>query len=124
VPALFGDWDAARLGRVLANLLANAIKYSPQGGPITVDLKREEMDAGAFAVLAVRDQGLGIPAEDLPRIFEPFQRARNVVGRIGGSGLGLASVRQIVEQHGGTIAVTSEGGAGSTFTVRLPLKEQ
>jgi signal transduction histidine kinase len=124
VPALFGDWDAARLGRVLANLLANAIKYSPQGGPITVDLKREEMEAGAFAVLAVRDQGLGIPAEDLPRIFEPFQRARNVVGRIGGSGLGLASVRQIVEQHGGTIAVTSEGGAGSTFTVRLPLKEQ
>jgi signal transduction histidine kinase len=124
VPALIGNWDATRLERVLANLLVNAIKYSPQGGPITFDLTREATDAGGFAVLAVQDWGLGIPADDLPQIFEPFQRAANVVGRITGMGIGLASMRQIVEQHGGTIAVTSEVGAGSTFTVRLPLTSQ
>jgi signal transduction histidine kinase len=76
---------------------------------------------GNDAVLTVRDQGVGIPAADLPRVFERFARARNVVGRIGGSGIGLAAVKQIVEEHGGAIAVESEEGAGSTFTIRLPL---
>jgi signal transduction histidine kinase len=124
VPTLFGDWDATRLERVLANLLSNAIKYSPQGGPITLALTQESTDVGGFAVLAVQDQGLGIPPDELARIFEPFQRATNVVGRIAGTGIGLASVRQILEQHGGTITVTSEVGIGSTFTVRLPLTSQ
>jgi signal transduction histidine kinase len=109
-----------RLERVLENLLSNAIKYSPEGGSITVAIADEEI-GGPWAVLTVRDQGLGIPAADLPRVFERFQRARNVEGRIGGTGIGLASARQIVEQHGGTIAAESAEGTGSTFTVRLPL---
>jgi len=77
--------------------------------------------AGAWAVLAVRDRGLGIPPADLPHLFERFHRGGNVVGRIAGTGIGLVSARQIVEQHGGTIAVQSELGKGSTFTIRLPL---
>lgn len=118
---LIGTWDAVRLGRVLDNLLSNAIKFSPNGGGITVAIAHEDVVGGPWAVVAVRDQGLGIPAADLPRVFERFRRARNVEGRIGGTGIGLASVRQIVEQHGGTITVESVEGAGSTFTVRLPL---
>jgi signal transduction histidine kinase len=69
----------------------------------------------------VRDQGIGIPAADLPRVFERFHRAGNVAGRIAGAGIGLAAARQIVEQHGGTISVERREGAGSTFAVRLPL---
>ncbi len=114
---LVGDWDQARLQRVLGNLLSNAIKYSPAGGKIEITVRR----VGGEAVLAVRDEGIGIPATDLPKIFERFERARNVVGRIGGSGIGLAVAKQIVEQHGGSITVASKEGAGSTFTVRLPL---
>jgi signal transduction histidine kinase len=110
-----------RLDRVLDNLLSNAIKFSPNGGGITVAVAHEDVVGGPWAVVAVRDQGLGIPAADLPRVFERFRRARNVEGRIGGTGIGLASVRQIVEQHGGAITVESVEGAGSTFTVRLPL---
>jgi signal transduction histidine kinase len=121
VPSLVGSWDAARLDRVLANLLSNAIKYSPAGGTITVELLREHDDNGDWAVLRVRDQGMGIPAADVPHVFERFHRGRNVGGQIRGSGIGLAGVRQIVEQHGGTIAVESQEGVGSTFTVRLPL---
>jgi signal transduction histidine kinase len=110
-----------RLVRVLDNLLANGIKYSPNGGEIEVSLARQDDGGAAWAVLAVRDHGLGIPAADRPRVFERFRRARNVVGLIGGTGIGLASTRQIVEQHGGTITVVSQEGVGSTFTVRLPL---
>jgi signal transduction histidine kinase len=119
---LRGRWDAARLARVAENLLSNAIKYSPDAGDVVVTVTREQQAGTAWAVLAVRDQGLGIPAADLPRIFERFHRAGNVVGRIAGTGIGLASVRQIVEHHGGTIAVESQEGRGSTFTVRLPLE--
>jgi signal transduction histidine kinase len=72
-------------------------------------------------VLVVRDQGLGIPAADLPRIFTRFERAGNVVGQIPGTGIGLAAVRQVVEQHGGRITVESQEGVGTTCTVRLPL---
>jgi PAS domain S-box-containing protein len=117
VPELVGEWDAARLERVVGNLVSNAIKYSPEGGAIVVGVRRE----GDRAVLTVSDQGVGIPAADLPRVFERFERARNVVGRIGGSGIGLAATKQIVEQHGGRISVESREDQGSTFTVRLPL---
>jgi signal transduction histidine kinase len=72
-------------------------------------------------MLAVRDQGVGIPAADLPHIFERFHRGGNVAGHIAGAGIGLATVRQIVEQHGGTITVESWPDKGSTFTVQLPL---
>jgi PAS domain S-box-containing protein len=121
LPKLVGMWDPVRLERVVANLLANATKYSPEGGEITLTLGREEDGAGEWVVLRVRDQGIGIPPHELPRVFDRFYRASNVVGKIRGTGVGLAGVRQIVEQHGGSIAVESRERAGSTFTVRLPL---
>jgi signal transduction histidine kinase len=71
--------------------------------------------------LAVRDEGLGIPAADLPNVFERFHRAANVAQHIAGIGIGLAGSRQIVEQHGGTLTVESQEGVGSTFTMRVPL---
>ena len=116
-PELTGSWDPARLERVLGNLMRNAISYSPEGGEITITIGRQ----GSEAVLSVRDRGIGIPAASLSRIFDGYHRGANVVGRIPGSGLGLASSRQIVEQHGGTLHVESVEGQGSTFTLRLPL---
>jgi signal transduction histidine kinase len=121
VDALTGDWDRHRLERVVDNLLGNAIKYSPEGGEVAVRVAREIAADGEWAVLTVRDEGIGIPADDLPHIFERFQRAANVAGAAGGAGVGLASARQIVEQHGGTIAAESREGQGAAFTVRLPL---
>jgi excisionase family DNA binding protein len=121
LPELIGDWDAVRLGRVLDNLVSNAVKYSPAGGEIVVSVACQKRAGVPSAVLAVRDHGLGIPAADLPHIFDRFQRATNVQGRIRGTGIGLTSARQIVEQHGGTISVESVEGAGSVFTVCLPL---
>ena len=120
-PELIGDWDADRLGRVLDNLLDNAVKYTPEGGVITVEVSSVEDVGGAWAVLRVADQGVGIPPEDLPHVFGRFYRARNVVGRIAGTGVGLAAVRHTVERHGGTIEVNSHEGRGTTFTIRLPL---
>jgi PAS domain S-box-containing protein len=120
-PELVGDYDAARLERVLANLLSNAIRYSPEGGTITISVLQEVDGAAAWSVIQVRDEGMGIPAADLPYIFERFRRGTNVMGQIGGSGIGLASAQQIVEQHGGTIGVKSVEGRGTTFTVRLPV---
>ena len=118
---LVGEWDQLRIERVLSNLLSNAIKYSPEGGDVVVTVRTEEADGRSWAVVDVTDQGLGIPARELPRIFDRFYRASNVEGRIGGTGVGLASVRMIVEQHGGRISVTSQEGRGSTFSVWLPL---
>ena len=119
---LVGMWDSVRLQRVLGNLLDNAVKYSPQGGDITVTLAAAD-DEAAWAVLQVQDGGVGIPEADLPRIFERFRRGSNVIGRFSGTGIGLASVRQIVEQHGGSIAIESREGDGTTITIRLPLGE-
>jgi signal transduction histidine kinase len=117
---LVGELDCQRLERVLLNLLTNAVKYSPDGGDIEVTVRQD----GPVAVVAVHDSGIGIPAADLPHIFERFYRASNVGDQQRGTGLGLAAVQQIVEQHGGEISAASEPGAGSTFTVRLPLDEQ
>lgn len=114
--------DAARLRRVLDNLLGNAIKYSPRGGRITTEVRREERPDGAWALVAVRDEGVGIPAADLPHVFERYWRGGNVSGRIGGMGIGLAGAQQIVAQHGGTITVESEEGRGSRFVVALPIE--
>lgn len=111
--------DASRIERALANLLSNAIKYSPWGGQIRVTLRLDEREA----VISVRDEGLGIPAQELPHIFEWFRRAAKHSTRISGAGIGLASARQVVEQHGGSISVESEEGKGSTFTMRLPVVE-
>jgi signal transduction histidine kinase len=121
-PALVGVWDGERVERVLANLLSNATKYSPDGGVVRVVLARRTDVGGAWAVVRVEDHGVGIPAHDLPRVFERFHRGANVEGRIRGVGIGLAGAKQIVEQHGGTIALTSEEGLGTTVTVALPLE--
>ncbi len=122
--AIVGEFDLFRLERVLDNLISNAIKYSPSAGNITLRLRAEHMerdDAPGTAILEVEDDGLGVPAADLPHIFERFHRAGNV-GATAGTGLGLAGARQIVEQHGGTISIDSREGVGTKVTVRLPLK--
>ena len=119
LPKLVGEWDELRLGRVLDNLLDNAVKYSPRGGSVKVFIGTTEDGA---AVLSVSDRGEGIPESDLPHIFERFRRGQNVEGRIPGTGIGLAGVQRIVEQHQGTIAVDTKVGVGTTFTIRLPLE--
>lgn len=119
--SLVGDWDATRIGRVVGNLISNAVKYSPDGGDIQVAVAREAVDGVGWAVLSVQDSGIGIAEQDLPRVFDRFFRGRNAAKRFAGTGVGLAGARQLVEQHGGTIEVRSQEGAGSTFTVRLPL---
>jgi signal transduction histidine kinase len=119
---LSGWWDAARLERALANLVGNAVKYSAaRRAAVTVTISRQQDTRGEWAVVEVQDRGIGIPAADLPHIFERFHRATNVSDRLPGTGLGLAGAREVVEQHGGEIRVQSQEGQGSTFTVRLPL---
>jgi PAS domain S-box-containing protein len=115
------DWDRSRLERVLDNLLANAIKYSPAGGPVLVSLSLESAPNGNHVKLSISDRGVGIPASDLPFIFDRFRRGSNVTGRFAGAGIGLAEAKQIVTQHGGTIDLRSEEGTGTTVTVRLPI---
>ena len=120
-PTVVVTVDETRAHRVLANLLTNAIKYSPDGGPVRVTIKESDGPDGKAAVLVVRDEGLGIPQDDLPHVFDRFHRGANVVGRFAGIGIGLASARELVELYGGTISVESEEGTGSTLVVRLPL---
>jgi len=110
--------DPLRLGQVLSNLIGNAVKYSPAGGRVVVALR----EVGREAWISVRDEGIGIEAENIATLFEPFRRSNSVRGmNIPGVGLGLSTSRWIVEAHGGCIEVESEPGQGSTFTVRLPL---
>jgi PAS domain S-box-containing protein len=120
-PTLEASVDEARVNRVLANLLTNAVKYSPDGGEVRVTVKATDGLDGRFALLVVRDEGVGIPQDDLPHVFDRFHRGANVVKRFAGTGLGLASARELVKLHGGTISVDSELGKGSTFVVRLPV---
>jgi PAS domain S-box-containing protein len=116
-----GSLDTFRFERVMTNLLSNSIRYSPQGGEIVVDMREVKEADARWAVITVRDNGLGIPAHEVPHIFDRFYRASNVEGKIAGAGIGLAGVRQIVEQHGGSISAASDEDGGTTFTVRLPL---
>lgn len=116
--------DSARLERVLANLLANAIKYSPDSPKVDITIDREATAEGDYAVVRIRDYGIGIPETDLPYIFEQFRRATNVIGSFQGSGIGLANAYQIITRHGGTISTQSKEGQGSTFTIRLPLNQE
>jgi signal transduction histidine kinase len=116
-PSLIGQWDGDRLRQVVGNLVENALKY---GGDAPIRIALAADPARAQAVLTVSDRGIGIDAAVVPRLFEPYQRG--VSGRgYGGLGLGLFIARQIVNAHGGSIDVHSEPGAGSEFTVRLPL---
>jgi PAS domain S-box-containing protein len=109
--------DPNRLSQVLTNLLNNAAKYTPQGGHIWLSVRIEEQDV----LFTVRDTGVGIPAEDLERIFEMFTRIEHHEQEYAGLGVGLTLSKQLVELHGGAIEVTSEGtGKGTEFRVRLP----
>lgn len=116
--------DATRLEQVLANLLNNAAKYTPDGGQITVSLTRDTGNgSGPEAVLRVRDNGVGIAPEMLPRVFDLFTQADHSLAHSqGGLGIGLSLVRSLVELHGGRVEASSEGlGKGSELAVRLPL---
>ncbi|MFL5770791.1 MAG: ATP-binding protein, partial [Chloroflexota bacterium] len=117
---LLGDWDEARIERIVSNLVSNAVKYSPRGGRVAIHIGQESRDGADWAVLVVRDEGIGIPRPELEQIWEPYYRASNTSGTVSGSGIGLAGTRHIVEQHGGEIEVASEVG-DTTFTVKLPL---
>lgn len=108
--------DPDLLRHILTNLLENALRYSPADSIVTLTLTCQP----DRVILSVQDQGIGIPAQDLPHLFEPFFRARNTTD-VRGTGLGLTIVRQAVEALGGTIAVESVEGQGTTFTVTLPL---
>jgi PAS domain S-box-containing protein len=114
VETLWGDEEL--LKRVFINLLSNAIKYSPEGGEVRVTV----LQAGATILFQVSDQGIGIPYTDQQHLFEPFHRASNT-GDISGTGLGLSIVKEFVEVHSGSIAVESEEGKGTTFTIALPV---
>jgi signal transduction histidine kinase len=125
VPELYGVWDELRLERVLGNLLSNALKYSPPGSTVRVHVDPDDEPSGAsWAVVKVEDQGIGIPAAELPHVFERFFRASNAVNHHPGAGLGLAGARQIVVQHGGSMSVESTLNQGSTFTMRLPVIQE
>lgn len=112
----FVDADIALIERVLENLIQNALRYTPQGGTVRISLVPE---TNTVAV-SVSDTGQGIPAEDLPHIFERFYRAEKERSSSGGTGLGLAIARRIIELHGSVISATSALNAGSTFSFRLP----
>ena len=118
---LLGDWDEARMERVVSNLISNGVKYSPQGGDVTINVDREERDGELFATLSVTDEGMGIPPGEVDRVFEPYFRASNVARTVSGTGVGLTGTRQIIEQHGGTISVESTFGESTVFTVCLPV---
>ena len=109
--------DRIRLEQVAANLIDNAIKYTPSGGQVAVDVARE----GNAATIRVRDTGQGIPLDELPRIWDRLFRGDSSRAERG-LGLGLSLVKAVVEAHGGAVSVTSEPGRGSTFTVSLPLQ--
>jgi signal transduction histidine kinase len=119
--ALVGDWDPVRVKRVLTNLLSNAIKYSPRGGEIAVTIEEWAPNGSKHARITVSDQGIGIGAADLPHVFERYYRGKNVGIEMTGAGIGLAGVKQIIEQHGGSIEIQSVEGQGTTVTVLLPL---
>ena len=112
-----GHWDPLRLDQVFSNLLSNALKYSPHGGTIEVEISRN----GAEALIEVRDEGVGIEREELSQLFQPFQRGKGATRGISGTGLGLYITRQIVEQHGGSIRAQSGSEISTTFEIRLPI---
>lgn len=125
VKVALGQLDAARvvgdpdrLKQLLLNLVSNGLKYTPEGGTVTISVQRQDHTVA----ISVADTGIGIPAEDLPHIFDRFYRVDKARSRAqGGTGLGLSIAKWLAEAHGGHISVTSEVGKGSTFTITLPL---
>ena len=117
ITSVWIEIDTDKMTQVIDNILNNAIKYSPDGGKITVTMKTTDDQM----ILSISDQGLGIPKQDLPRIFDRFYRVDRARSRAqGGTGLGLAIAKEIIKQHNGFIWAKSEYGKGSTFTIVLP----
>jgi signal transduction histidine kinase len=106
--------DPARIGQILANLLSNALKYTPKGGLVRLEVTSEQ----PWAVIRVCDTGPGIPADELPRVFDRFFRGR--AARPAGTGIGLTVVAELAAALGGSAQAASEPGQGATFTIRLP----
>ena len=117
-PGVRGSWDELRIGQVISNLLANAYKYA-SGARLVVQLTRD----GDEAVLEVSDRGPGIPADQLERVFDRFERA-SAPATAAGMGLGLYVAREIVIAHGGTIDASNRDGGGAIIAVRLPLGKE
>ena len=115
-PLLFGRFDFTQTLRVLANLLDNALKYSPSTASVDLSVRRD----GAWLVLSVADRGPGVPVSERARIFEPFYRPPGVPADVHGAGLGLAIARVLVEAQGATLTYAERDGGGSVFTMRLP----
>jgi len=111
-----GIWDAIRIEQALINLMTNALRYSPDGGEVRLSIR----DEPGSVVIAVADQGIGIPPDEHALLFQPFARSRLTRRTINGTGLGLYITARIIERHGGAIDVDSEPGRGSTFTITLP----
>lgn len=117
ITSVWIEIDTDKMTQVIDNILNNAIKYSPDGGKITVSMKTTDDQM----ILSIKDQGLGIPKQDLPKIFDRFYRVDRARSRAqGGTGLGLAIAKEIIKQHNGFIWAKSEYGKGSTFTIVLP----
>ena len=117
ITPIWVEIDTDKLTQVIDNIMNNAIKYSPDGGKITVTMKTTDDQM----ILSISDQGLGIPKQDLPRIFDRFYRVDRARSRAqGGTGLGLSIAKEIIKQHNGFIWAKSEYGKGSTFTIVLP----
>lgn len=117
ITPIWVEIDTDKLTQVIDNIMNNAIKYSPDGGTITVSIKTTDEQL----ILSIADEGLGIPKQDLPKIFDRFYRVDKVRSRAqGGTGLGLAIAKEIIKQHQGFIWAKSEYGVGSTFTIVLP----
>jgi signal transduction histidine kinase len=118
-PAAIVLGDAGALGEAFLNVIGNAVKYSREGGRVVVDASRRD----AKVQVTVTDSGVGIPAADLPRIFDAFYRGRAGESGVAGAGIGLALTRRIVEAHGGSISASSDPGRGSVFVIELPAHE-
>lgn len=113
--------DPVYLERAIGNILTNALKYTPEGGDVTISI----IVAGVENVqISIQDSGIGIKAEDLPKIFNRFYQIDNSINRSGGSGIGLAFSREIVMNHGGNLEVESQEGAGSSFILTLPIQQE
>ncbi len=118
IPEIEGDYG--RLEQVAFNIIGNAVKYTPEGGNITVYVGRIYNDV----YFKVTDSGIGIPEEDIERIFERFYRVDKARSReMGGTGLGLSIAREIIEAHKGSINISSKVGVGTEVTVRLPVRQ-
>ena len=117
-PVLAGQWNGELLRTAIGNILDNAVKFSPEGADVHVRINRDDDSA----VVEVEDQGLGIPARDVPHICERFYRAENVVGRYKGAGVGLFEARAAIARHDGSLVVKATEGSGTIISVHLPLR--